>query len=365
MGFPTNILASTPAARSAMASPLSKRLSNFPARPVAGRIIAGCIGMLLCWSAPAANLDDPVDLSRFGIFYERYEPTFYTGFAPRAKDPARLHLHVGRGNQLRITLVLSHQVLEDYASDLLARYQTYRRLIDDGRVKLTQNSGFETFEQTLKGEHLEDLVVAEADMPPADLRSRNLALMERLNPGRIFRIRMPVDELVRRWTSELRPGDLEFVGYERQLELLNLMLPTRLQVSKLDAAHSKALKDLIAKVPEGGNPDPVELSGPYLELLDSISHGIYPRNGDHLEFAELTAIHPVGTFNSYINHKGRKIPQYPTPGRRALDPSPTDQDRGPHPGRGCLQLLALDPVYACGQAHAQLLPHPLVAHEPR
>ncbi len=55
-------------------------------------------------------------------------------------------------------------------------------------------------------------MVAEADMPPSDLRSRNLALMERLNPGRIFRIRMPVDELVRRWTSELRPGALKSMG---------------------------------------------------------------------------------------------------------------------------------------------------------
>jgi len=41
----------------------------------------------------------------FGSYYDRWEPTFYTGFAPRADDPARVHLHVGRGNQLRITLV--------------------------------------------------------------------------------------------------------------------------------------------------------------------------------------------------------------------------------------------------------------------
>lgn len=287
-------------------------------RPSAGRTLAGCVGLALSWSATGADPDEPVDLSRYGIFYERYEPTFYTGFAPRAEDPGRLHLHVGRGNQLRITLVLSDQVLDDYASDLLARYRTYRRLIDEGKVKLTQNSGFEAFEQTLDGERLKDLVAAQSTMSAAERRIRNLELMERLNPGRVFRIRIPVGELVRRWSAELEPGDRKSMSKQRQLELLNLMLPTRLWVTELDKDDSKALKALVEAVPQTGNPDLETLAGPYLDLFDRVSGDIYPRNGDHLEFAELTAIHPVGTFNSYTSHKGRRIPQYPTPGRRAL-----------------------------------------------
>src|SRR5688572_22120486 len=42
---------------------------------------------------------------RFGVYYHRYEPVFYTGFAPRTNDPLRIHLHLGRGNQLRLTVV--------------------------------------------------------------------------------------------------------------------------------------------------------------------------------------------------------------------------------------------------------------------
>lgn len=172
-----------------------------------------------------------------------YEPTFYTGFAPRSEDPKRLHLHVGRGNQPRITLVLSDHV-----------------------------SG--------------------------KLRQRNLALMERLNPGRVFRIRIPVDELVRRWAGSIGPQDRKSMKKERQLELLNAMLPTRLWLTKLDPADSKALKALIERIPEGADADIASQTDPYLTLLEKISHGIYPRDGDHLEFAELTVIHPVGTHSS-------------------------------------------------------------------
>ena len=48
----------------------------------------------------------------YGIFYQRYEPTFYTGFAPRTEDPARIHIQIGRGNQVRMTAVLSENTMD-------------------------------------------------------------------------------------------------------------------------------------------------------------------------------------------------------------------------------------------------------------
>ena len=71
---------------------------------------------------------------RFGMYYDRYEPAFYTGFAPRTNDPRRIHLHLGRGNQLRVTVVLADDVLREYAEDLLERHRTYRAQIDDGSL---------------------------------------------------------------------------------------------------------------------------------------------------------------------------------------------------------------------------------------
>src|SRR5215813_13646666 len=103
---------------------------------------------------------------QFGVYYDRYEPAFYTGFAPRTDDPQRLHMHLGRGNQLRVTVVIADDVLRAYAEDLL----------------------------------------------------------QQLNPGRVFRIRLPLDELVRRWAAQLRPADRTHMDRRHQLELVDQML---------------------------------------------------------------------------------------------------------------------------------------------
>jgi len=66
------------------------------------------IAALTTFAASARSAGDPPP---YGLYYDRREPSFYTGFAPRTLDPARIHLHVGRGNQLRVTVVLSDEVL--------------------------------------------------------------------------------------------------------------------------------------------------------------------------------------------------------------------------------------------------------------
>ncbi len=265
----------------------------------------------------ASVLEEP---PRFGMYYDRYEPAFYTGFAPRADDPQRVHLHLGRGNQLRITVVLSDDMLRDYAKDLLQRYRTYRALIDDGRLVLTQNLGFEEFESTLKLTHVERLVSEQATLSDDAVRARNLQLMEQLNPGRVFRIRMPVDEVLRRWVARVRPADRVHMDSERQLELVNLMLPTRLFVAEMQPDVPAQLVALVKRCPQGDGDQRSldDLRPAFLQLFARVTHGIYPVRDGALQFAEFTAIYPVGTFNEYTTYRGRQIPEYPTPGRRAL-----------------------------------------------
>jgi hypothetical protein len=256
----------------------------------------------------------------FGIYYDRVEPAFYTGFAPRANDPRRLHLHLGRGNQLRVTVVLTEDVLREYAADLVSRYQTYRALIGDGRLVLTQNRGFEEFERTLAHAHVERLVSEQATLSNEALQERNLQLLERLNPKRVFRIRMPVDELLRRWVARVQPADHTHMDTARQLELVNFMLPTRLFVSQLDPGARMQLEALVKSCPEKlADRAAMDLLRPaFLQLFQQVTHGIYPVRDGKLQFAEFTAIYPVGTLNEYTTYHGRQIPAYPTPGRRAL-----------------------------------------------
>ncbi len=260
--------------------------------------------------------------SPYGVYYERYEPTFYTGFAPRMLDPKRMHVHIGRGNQLRVTVVLSDVVLQTYARDVLARYQTYRALIDRDRLVLTQNTAFEAFENVIQDMQFERLVAEEATLANVEIRERNLALLERLNPGRIFRIRMPANEVVRRWAAHVRPEDRKSMGTKRRLELLNLMLPTRLFVAEIDRKVAAQLQTLVRSVPAltaAGAPTALEPLRPaFFWLFDRVAQGMYPRRDDHLQFTEFTAIYPIGSYNGYTTHRGRRIPHYPTPGRRAL-----------------------------------------------
>lgn len=267
---------------------------------------------MMASSAVARSAGDPP----YGLYYDRREPSFYTGFAPRTLDPARIHLHVGRGNQLRVTVVLSDEVLAEYARDLSQRWRTYRTLDDAGRLVLTQNRTFDEFEARLREVELEKLVAAESTLRPDALRARNLDLLERLNPGRVFRIRMPVDDVVRRWTAELRPEDRRRVDETRRLELVNLMLPNRLWVTELAPRVASELEVLVAWATAGATP--AELRAPFLALLARVSGDRYPVRGDVLAFDEFTAVYPVGTFNEYTPWNGRRIPEYPTPGRRAL-----------------------------------------------
>ena len=256
----------------------------------------------------------------FGVYYDRYEPAFYTGFAPRTNDPRRIHLHLGRGNQLRATVVLADDVLHEYAQDLLTRYRTYQALIEQGRLTLTQNQGFEKFERRLNEAHIEQLVLEQGTLSGDVVRERNLRLIEQLNPGRVFRIQIPLDKVVLRWMAQLRPGDRSGIDKARQLELVNLMLPTRLFVSYLDRDSAAQLATLVGRcqqaVTDKRSLD--EVTTLFSGLFTRVTQGIYPVQQGTLRFNEFTAIYPVGTLNEYTSYHGRQIPQYPTPGRRAL-----------------------------------------------
>ena len=273
------------------------------------------VGLAMLASVTAAEGARGTDAPQWGVYYDRREPSFYTGFAPRTLDAARIHLHVGRGNQLRVTVVLSDQVLAEYARDLNQRRRTYRALVDAGRLVLTQNRAFDDFDARLVEVNLDALVAAEPSLQPDALRARNLDLLERLNPGRVFRIRMPVDDVVRRWTATVREDGTR-LDDARRLEFVNAMLPNRLWVTELTPRVVGELDSLVERVAAGATPG--ELRAPFLALLADVSGDRYPVRGDALVFDEFTAIYPVGTLNAYTTWNGRRIPEFPTPGLRAL-----------------------------------------------
>jgi len=268
----------------------------------------------------ALVLEEP---PQYGVYFNKAEPAFYTGFAPRCQDPKRIHLHVGRGNQLRVTVVLSPEALRYYARDLLHRYETYRSLIDKGTLILTQNRFFEEFEETVRAMQMGRLVSEEQNLSDAEIRARNLDLLEKLNRGRVFRIRMPVDALIKNWIDQVQSADQNTMSTARLLELINLMLPTRLFIAELKQPEIAQLKDLVAmalsrkKQPSKTGAD-TPLKDLFLTFFSTVTGGIYPVENGSLAFSEFTAIYPIGTLNDFTTYRGKRIPLYPAPGRRAL-----------------------------------------------
>jgi hypothetical protein len=258
-----------------------------------------------------------------GVFYYRIEPSFYTGFAPRGQDPKGIHIHLGRGNQVRVTLVLSNQVIDSYLPDLALRYAVYNELIQTSRIKLTQNLGYEKFSRIITEENIVKLAHEKSDMSPQAYRKISLEILKKLNPGKVFHIDMDFDRQMRRWSSQLAPFLHKEPSIQESLILINNMLPTRIWVTELPWRLKDKLRNAITLygIYEEDLKSEMAWKSVYraaVELFKAATGGIYPINGKMLDFYEFTAVYPVGTLNQMAKYDGQNIPLYPCPGKRNL-----------------------------------------------
>ena len=258
-----------------------------------------------------------------GVFYYRIEPSFYTGFAPRCQDPKGIHIHLGRGNQVRVTLVLSNQVIDSYLPDLALRYGVYNELIQKSNIKLTQNMGFEKFDRIIRDENIVKLAHEKNSMGQQAYRKISLEILEKLNPGRVFHINIDFDRQMRRWSTQLASFLNKKPTIQESLALINDMLPTRIWVSELPWQLKEKLDNAINlyAVYEEDLKSPVAWKSFYhaaVALFELATQGIYDLNGKILDFYEFTAVYPVGTLNQFAKYDGQNIPLYPCPGKRNL-----------------------------------------------
>src|SRR5215470_217645 len=119
-----------------------------------------------------------------GIYFYWYEPSFYTGFAPRTQDPQRLHIELSRGNQVRVTLVLGDRELDAYLDDLALRRTTYQELIDRKVIELTTNNEYERFVEQLDRAGVAEAVKNRSSMGADAYREKSIDIMSTLNPDR-------------------------------------------------------------------------------------------------------------------------------------------------------------------------------------
>ena len=258
-----------------------------------------------------------------GVFYYRIEPSFYTGFAPRCQDPNGIHIHLGRGNQVRVTVVLSNQVIDSYLPDLALRYGVYNELINKSTIKLTQNMGFEKFSRIIKEENILKLADEKRGMDPRAYRKISLEILEKLNPGKVFHISVDFDRRINEWSTQLAPFLTKKPSIQESLALINNMLPTRIWVTELPWRLKDELRNTITLY--GIYEEDLKSENAWksfyrsaVELFEAATNGIYPLSSKILDFYEFTAVYPVGTLNQMAKYDGQNIPLYPCPGKRNL-----------------------------------------------
>lgn len=275
-----------------------------------------------------------------GVYFHWYEPSFYTGFAPRTQDPDRIHLELGRGSQQRVTVVLGEEELDQYAGDLEARRRLYQELVDAKVLTLTTNKACETFEARLDEQGVAALVASKATTPAAEYRRRSLALLEALNPRRVFRIRIPLDRAAADWHRVLAAFEDGSAGAKTaRLDAANAALPGRMNLSELpaplDAALSRAI-ELARRAPAGAP----EFRAETASFVREATSGRYVADGDAIVAVEFTAIYPAGTVDAFTTYQGERIPDVGVTGIWPL--MRREQGRGQ---TGMVDYLSTNPGY--------------------
>ncbi len=306
----------------------------------------------LAWTPAADAGGDPAIVwdgseSPPGVLFYWYEPSFYTGFAPRTQDPTRPHIQLSRGNQLRVTLVLGPDELDNYADDLILRRNTYRQLIDKKIITLTVNTAYERFFEAMKENKASLLTASRSSTDPEVYRRKSEELMAVLNPGRVFHIRMEMKRLLASWHKHL--SGIKDLGLDDQvvrLDAANAILPGRVNLYVLTPELKGLLEGAVTLVRQGKGADDPAFRAKAAEFLQAATLGHYPVRDGHVDAVEFTRIIPVGTLQAMIKYKQWRLSSFGVTGIWHLVHRLEGQGQmgmvdylSPNPGYGFIPLL--------------------------
>ena len=249
-----------------------------------------------------------------GVFFNDYDPNFHTGFVPRVQDPNRVKIHLARGNQLRVRMVLPDATIDHYLEDQVVKHDLYQEVIEKGVIELTSNTAWEDYHQKVVDEGLHEKAKRAAASSGAERQQLNLEAMARLNPERVYRIQKSFDTLAERWRELLAASQLgEKPELEDQLDQINQLFPHRLFVYQLSDEQEAAFLELVAKAKAG---DAHTFRTKTEAFFHDVTEGIYTKNlrNGELDYWEYTAIYPAGTYDTTTPHGGKRIPMITTPG---------------------------------------------------
>lgn len=266
--------------------------------------------LALAGTATGLSEERWTDGTPYGLFFNDYDPNFYTGFVPRVQDPDRIKIHLARGNQLRVRMVLPDETVDHYLLDQVAKHDLYQEVIDKEIIVLTSNTAWEDYHARFEAESLRQKAARQGSLSPGKWRELNAEMIEKLNPERLYRIRKDWGDMASTWQSLLArnepPEDLA-----AKLDLVNAIFPHRIFAYQLSGEQDAALLELVTLA----TADDAKAFAPkaralFLDLTD----GIYAIRDGKIDYYEYTAIYPAGTYDTTTKFKGKDIPQITTPG---------------------------------------------------
>lgn len=266
----------------------------------------------LAGTAAAQTVTRWTDPTPAGVFFNDYDPNFYTGWVPRVQEADRIKIHLGRGNQLRIRMVLPDEALDSYLPDQVAKHDLYQEVIDKGIIELTSNTSWEDYHQRFEDEGLREKASRRSRLSEAEWRELNLQAIDRLNPERLYHIQKDFDAMAAQW-QKLLAGSEPPEDLEGKLDLINELFPHRLWVYDLSEEQDAAFGELVSLARAGDAP---AFRSRTEAFFHDVTAGIYrPHLADgKLDYWELTVIYPAGTYDTTTPHGGKRIPMITTPG---------------------------------------------------
>lgn len=256
------------------------------------------------------------DATPYGVLFNNYDPNFYTGFAPRVQAKENITIHLGRGNQVRVRMVLTDESITSYIEDQVARHDLYQEVIDKNIITLTTNSSWEIYDAKVKEEKLADIVAKKASLSDEEWFQLNLDTVAKLNPGRLHHIQRDFKVMVADFSAALKAAQSP-KNLQEKLALINNFFPHRIYLTDLTTEEESAFAEMFSLAKKGDAEAFAIMAKPFFSTITS---HLYTITDSKLDFYEFTSIFPAGTFDSMTTYKGRKIPIFTTTGVWTLIP---------------------------------------------
>lgn len=274
----------------------------------------------------------------------RYYPSFYTGFTVRSEYPERIHIRLARGNQTRLSVILDEKTISDYVFDLEKRYQFYKHLTATNQIDVTPQGAsiipqMDYFAQIIESNNYGILEFTKSVKSGVEseksIYANNLQLLKKLNPDRIFNLKINLKTEFLKWKiylqNILNTTQTSIADNPKQAVVaLNSLLWGRVNITQAPSADvQKKLKAALALL----NEDESEFLTAARDLFIAVTGNKYnfkvlddsgawksalqcqDVNNCYLSYPEFTTIYPTGSVKSFVSDKfGNRVTNFASPG---------------------------------------------------